>query len=191
MGFSPDKDIIKSTKNSFEVDFKVLSPQDIQASQNEQIDEVSLILDLPPEFSAILLRYTRWNKEKLVASYIDNPESLLESAGLGPESTGSRKIMVLDGFMCDICCDDEEGLETYAMICGHRYCVDCYRHYLGQKIKEEGEAARIECPSEVCHRIVDSKSLDLLVTEDLADRFVYQTGCIDSSANCDLDIIFY
>jgi hypothetical protein len=174
MGFSPDKDIIKPSKNAFGVDFKVLSPQDIQANQSTQIDEVSMVIDLPPEFSAILLRYTRWNKEKLVEAYMERPEGLLEAAGLGPESAGSRKIMIVDGFMCDICCEDEPGLETFAMICGHRYCVECYRHYLGQKIKEEGEAARIECPSDGCHRIVDSKSLDLLLTGDLVDRCVYQ-----------------
>jgi hypothetical protein len=172
MGFSPDKEIVKATKHSFDVDFKVLSQQDIQASQSEQIAEVSMVLEVPPEFSAILLRYSRWNKEKLVGSYVEGPEALLEAAGLGPESAGSRSIQILDGFMCDICCEDEPGLESFAMICGHRYCVDCYRHYLGQKIKEEGEAARIECPSDGCHRIVDSKSLDLLLPEDLTDRYV-------------------
>ncbi len=132
-----------------------------------------MVLDLLPEFSAILLRYTRWNKEKLVSAYLERPDAVLEAAGLGPESAGSRRIMVVHGFMCDICCEDEPGLETFAMICGHRYCVDCYRRYLGQKIKEEGEAARIECPSDGCHRIVDSKSLDLLLTDDLVDRCVF------------------
>lgn len=172
MGFAPDKEIIKPYKNAFEVDFKVLSPRDIQANQDKQIEEVSMILALPPEYAAILLRYFKWNKERLIGSYMEREEDVLESAGLGPESDGSRKIMAVDGFMCDICCEDEPGLETFAMICGHRYCVNCYRYYLGRKIKEEGEAARIQCPSESCRRIVDSKSLDLLVTEDLVDRYV-------------------
>ncbi|KAK5013191.1 E3 ubiquitin-protein ligase dbl4 [Cryomyces antarcticus] len=57
------------------------------------------------------------------------------------------------------------------MKCGHQYCVDCYRHYLAQKIKDEGEAARIKCPGDKCSRVVDSKSLDLLVTVDLKDRY--------------------
>jgi len=61
-------------------------------------------------------------------------------------------------------------LSTFAMKCGHRFCVDCYQQYLAQKIKEEGEAARIKCPGDGCNRIVDSKSLDLLVSEDLKDR---------------------
>ena len=56
------------------------------------------------------------------------------------------------------------------MKCGHRFCVDCYKHYLSQKIREEGEAARIRCPGDGCNRIVDSQSLDLLVSLDLKDR---------------------
>lgn len=169
-GFSEDKDIIGYTRKPYEVEFKVLSPEDIEGEQNAQINEVSLILGLPPESSAILLRYGRWNREKLIESYMDHPEKTLDEAGLGTNFEGKAKTEVIPGFMCDICCEDGDGLETYAMRCGHRFCVDCYRHYLGQKIREEGEAARIQCPGEKCHMIVDAKSLTLLVTDDLKDR---------------------
>ncbi|KAL1852639.1 hypothetical protein Plec18167_007733 [Paecilomyces lecythidis] len=172
-GFSNDKDIVKESKKPYEVDFRVLSPEDIEAEQNVQINEVSAILGLPPESSAILLRYARWNREKLIENYMDRPEEILEEAGLGTTFESTPKTQVIPGFMCEICCEDGDDLETYAMRCGHRFCVDCYRHYLTQKIKEEGEAARIECPQDNCHRIVDSKSLAFLVTEDLKDR--YQT----------------
>ena len=103
---------------------------------------------------------------------MERPESVLEKAGLGPESVQTPSTRVIKGFVCDICCEDTPGLETYAMKCGHRYCVDCYRQYLAQKIKDEGEAARIQCPTNGCNRIVDAKSLDLLVATELKDRFV-------------------
>ncbi|KAL4750148.1 hypothetical protein BDW72DRAFT_176462 [Aspergillus terricola var. indicus] len=172
-GFSKDKDIFSNTRKPYEVDFKVLSPEDIEREQNLQINEVSSILGLPPESSAILLRFGRWNREKLIESYMDHPESTLEEAGLGTNFESTPKTEVVPGFICDICCEDGDDLETYAMRCGHRFCVDCYRHYLAQKIREEGEAARIQCPGNDCHMIVDSKSLSLLVTDDLKDR--YQT----------------
>ncbi|KKA23014.1 RING finger protein [Rasamsonia emersonii CBS 393.64] len=172
-GFSNDKDIVKKTKKPYEVDFKVLSPADIEREQNQQINEVSQILGLPPESTAILLRFARWNREKLIESYMEHPEETLEEAGLGQNFEGEPKTEVIPGFMCSICCEDGDDLETYAMRCGHRFCVDCFRQYLAQKIKEEGEAARIQCPQDNCHRIVDSKSLNLLVTDDLKER--YQT----------------
>ncbi|OJZ81221.1 hypothetical protein ASPFODRAFT_65192 [Aspergillus luchuensis CBS 106.47] len=170
-GFSKDKDIIATKRKPYEVEFTVLSPEDIDREQNLQINEVSSILGLPPESSAILLRYGRWNREKLIESYMDHPEKTLEEAGLGTNFDGTPKTEVIPGFVCDICCEDGDDLETYAMRCGHRFCVDCYRHYLRQKIREEGEAARIECPSDSCNMIVDSKSLGLLVTNDLKERY--------------------
>ncbi|CAG8906430.1 unnamed protein product [Penicillium egyptiacum] len=170
-GFSDDKDLIKHKKKPYEVEFRVLDPPDIDREQLAQVNEVCAVLGLPPESVAILLRFGRWNKEKLIESYMEHPEETLEEAGLGSNFEGTAKTERVPGFMCDICCEDGDDLETYAMRCGHRYCVDCYRHYLGQKIKEEGEAARIQCPGDGCNRIVDSKSLDLLVTKELQGRY--------------------
>lgn len=168
--FSYDKDLVQKTKKPYEVEFKVLSPADIDRDQNSQITEVSSILGLPPESAGILLRFARWNREKLIESYMDRSEEILEEAGLGHSFESNPRTEVVPGFMCEICCEDGDDLETYAMRCGHRFCVDCFRHYLSQKIKEEGEAARIQCPQDHCHRIVDSKSLNLLVTDELKDR---------------------
>ncbi|KAI9816582.1 MAG: hypothetical protein M1827_001714 [Pycnora praestabilis] len=170
-GFDSQIKEITKKKKPYQVDFKVFGPQDIQAHQDKAIGEVSAILGQPPESTAILLRHARWNKERLIEGYMDRSDTVLENAGLGPNSMKTPKTEVVRGFMCDICCEDDPGLETYAMRCGHRYCVDCYRQYLAQKIKDEGEAARIQCPMDGCNRIVDSKSLDLLVAADLKDRY--------------------
>jgi ariadne-1 len=106
---------------------------------------------------------------------MEHPEETLEDAGLGTNFEGLAKTEKVADFMCEICCEEGPDLETYAMRCGHRFCVDCYRHYLAQKIKEEGEAARIECPGDNCHRIVDSKSLELLLADNkaLQERYVH------------------
>ncbi|OBT46201.1 ariadne-1 [Pseudogymnoascus sp. WSF 3629] len=174
----PEPDLEISQKESprekrrpFEVTYKVYLPDDIQKQQDELIDEVNMILDLKKEDAAIILRHFRWNKERLIEDYMDRPKKVLEEAGLGPSTEGPPTLQVIPGFVCDICCEDEAGLLTFAMKCGHRYCVDCYRQYLSQKIKEEGEAAHIQCPQDGCKRIMDSKSMDLLVASDLNNRY--------------------
>lgn len=171
MGFeSQDKDI-KPVKHAYEVDFKVYDPQTIQAQQDNQISDVTSLLSLPPESTAILFRYFRWNREKLIEEMMERREEVLEDAGLGESSeTDPPRLIKVKGFMCDICCEDDPQLDTFAMKCGHRYCVDCYRQYLRTKIKDEGEASRIRCPGNGCDRIVDSKSLELLVSDDIKDR---------------------
>ena len=175
MGFSQDKEMIKPSKKSYEIDFTVYSPGDIQRHQDQQIEEVSQILGQPSEASAILLRHLRWNKERLIEAYMERPETVLENAGLGSGSGQTPTTKVMKKFTCTICFGDEPGIETYALKCGHRYCVDCYRQYLAQKIKDEGEAARIQCPTEGCNRIVDSKSMDLLIAAEIKARSVIPT----------------
>ncbi|KAK3319805.1 hypothetical protein B0T19DRAFT_445599 [Cercophora scortea] len=165
------KDIMQRKKVAYDISFKVYEPADIQKQQDVLIDEVNMILDISKEEAAILLRYFRWNKERLIEDYMDKPRQVLEAAGLAQVSASPPKLEVIPGFMCDICCEDEEGLQTFAIKCGHRYCADCYRHYLSQKIKEEGEAARIQCPADGCNLIIDARSLDLLVTPELRTRY--------------------
>jgi ariadne-1 len=171
VGFeSQDKDI-KPTKHAYEVEFKVFDPEEIQSHQDKQIEEVSNILSQEPEATAILLRHLRWNKERLIDQYMEKTDEVLESAGLGEKAqTHPPRIERVPGFACDICCEDGADLDTFAMKCEHRFCVDCYQQYLQTKIKDEGEAARIRCPGDACNRIVDSKSLDLLVSGDLRNR---------------------
>ncbi|KAK4999121.1 hypothetical protein LTR66_001797 [Elasticomyces elasticus] len=171
IGFDTQEKDFRPAKKAYEVDFTVYSPSDIQAQQDRQIEDVSNIIGQPHESTAILLRYSRWNKERLIESYMDRQEELLDKAGLGRDISGPPKIKKVNGFMCDICCEDRPGLETFAMKCNHRFCVSCYRRYLVQKIQDEGEAARIKCPGDSCDKIVDSKTLDLLVTADLRDRY--------------------
>ncbi|KAL3426267.1 IBR domain-containing protein [Phlyctema vagabunda] len=170
LGYS-QKDEVKKVKKSFDINFKVYHPEDIQRQQDDLIDEVNMILDIRKEDAAILLRHFRWNKERLIEDYMEDSNKVLETAGLGPSTAGPPKLEVIPGFMCDICCEDDEGLKSFAMKCGHRYCINCYNQYLGQKIKEEGEAARIQCPQDGCKRIIDAKSLELLVAADLQTRY--------------------
>ncbi|VUC30580.1 unnamed protein product [Clonostachys rosea] len=165
------KDLEKTKKQAHIVPFNVYDPADIQKQQDGMINEVNMILDMTKEDAAIMLRYFKWNKERLLEDYMDRPEHVLEAAGLNTTTAKPPKLETIPGFMCDICCEDDDGLESFALKCGHRYCVDCYRQYLKQKIKDEGEAARIQCPSDGCGRILDSKSLDILVTSDLVERY--------------------
>jgi ariadne-1 len=107
----------------------------------------------------------------LIEEMMERREDVLEEAGLGESSESDPpRLMKVPGFVCDICCEDDPQMDTFAMKCGHRFCADCYKQYLRTKIKDEGEASRIRCPGDGCDRIVDSKSLELLVSEDLKDR---------------------
>lgn len=101
---------------------------------------------------------------------MERQAEVLEAAGLSEDASTGERIKKMSSFVCDICCNDEPDMATFAMKCEHRFCIDCYKTYVVSKIKDEGEATRIKCPGDSCNRIVDSKSLDMLVSDDLKDR---------------------
>jgi ariadne-1 len=171
-GFESQDKITKIQKKAYEVDFKVYSPDDIRQFQEKEINEVKDLLGQPPENAAILLRRYRWNRERLLDAYMEKQMEVLDAAGLEEDESGHSKIQTVPGFMCDICCEDEPDMPTFALKCQHRFCVECYKTYLASKIKDEGEAARIRCPGDGCNRVVDSRSLNTLISGSLKDRYV-------------------
>ncbi|KAI9354921.1 hypothetical protein BD770DRAFT_428689 [Pilaira anomala] len=161
----------KQQKKAYQVDFTVLSTSHLQEKQDKEVSQVSSILGLSNEDAATLLRYFRWNKEKLFEKYMDSSEKVLKEAGVSTNMNESRHEIVYAKdlgyeFMCEICCNDAKDMETISISCGHRFCKVCYTHYLYQKIREEGESRRIQCPESNCQVIVDEKTIELLVDHE-------------------------
>lgn len=94
----------------------------------------------------------------------------MQKAGLGSGEDPTKRLEQIPGFDCEICYTDSSEVETFALECKHRFCIDCWRSYLAQKVREEGEAARIKCAGGDCNQIVDTKSLELLIEPDLKSR---------------------
>ncbi|KAJ3321726.1 hypothetical protein HDV06_003875 [Boothiomyces sp. JEL0866] len=127
----PEKDI----KRSYDVEYQCFSPSDIEKIQKEEISHVCNILGCTEENASTLLRHFKWNKERLIESYMENEEAVKKEAGVIMD-VKEPKLITVPGFCCDICCNDEENVLTFALSCDHRFCVDCYEHYLTDKIKE-------------------------------------------------------
>jgi ariadne-1 len=179
----------------------------LACKQGLQLSDV--VLCLPPlryqdKEAAALLRYLKWNKEKVIdvgarltnnvlptltyslQRYFEDSDKLRAGAGIdNPESSGTSssssssksqpRIKRIRGFQCQICFDDtEKSPETIALTCDHRYCKDCYTSYLQQKIKEEGEAKEIQCMAPKCNIVMDERTVELLVDEATCDRCVPQ-----------------
>ncbi|KAI8819881.1 ariadne-1 [Fimicolochytrium jonesii] len=169
-GFEPviaDKDI----KKAYEVDWKVHSTADITAFQNEEVAHVAGILGCLPEHAATLLRQYKWNKERLIERYVEDPEGESEKAGVVVDTQKQPKFTTVKGFECPICCNDDEDLETIALHCAHRFCRDCYEHYLKEKIAEQGESRRIQCMEAGCKLVVDENTVHLLVSEEVHAKY--------------------
>ncbi|KAJ3373526.1 hypothetical protein HDU91_006469 [Kappamyces sp. JEL0680] len=162
----------RNQKKNYQVDFKPLNTTELQGIIAGEMAHVSNILGCPPETASTLLRYFKWNKEKLIESYMEDDEATTKAAGV-LMFEDRPQLMAVPGFVCDICCNDEDDLKTLALLCQHRYCQDCYEHYLTMKITEEGESRHIACPGSGCKLIVDEKTVELVVKPDVFQK--YQT----------------
>lgn len=119
---------------------------------------------------------------------MDSPEKINYEAGILDDPHHPRMLDLAD-FTCEICyrsTDDispatssqrkptaataRKTMSTAALACMHRFCVDCYKTYLEQKIKFEGESRRIQCMEEKCNIIMDEKTLSLVVDKPVFER---------------------
>ena len=96
-----------------------------------------------------------------------NPNSFSLSSLFLCES--DEGIKVTKNFTCDICCMTEAKVKTYALSCGHRYCVDCYQHFATSKVTEESDL-RIQCMSTKCKLRLDDTQVRKLVKEEVFER---------------------
>lgn len=160
----------RDKKKSYETEFTVHTIADIIEGQNKEISQVSGLLGCRPEHAATLLRHFKWNKERFMDAYFADPDAILGEAGVIIEDAKRPRFVAIPGFVCDICCADEEGLESLALSCGHRYCRECYEHYLTQKITEEGESRRIQCMHGKCKLIVDEKTVEMVVKPNVLSK---------------------
>ncbi|KAH8916591.1 RING finger domain-containing protein [Atractiella rhizophila] len=160
----------KGKQKSYQIDFSVLEKDQIVAAQEGEIAHVSGIAGIKPTEAAILLRHYGWNKEKVIERYLTDSDKTLLEAGIHTDSKRQPKLSVKQGFVCDVCYDDTTK-ESIALSCNHRYCKDCYSHYLEQKIAEEGESRRIQCMGSECSLIVDEKTIALLVSPPVLNKY--------------------
>ncbi|KAI9017365.1 hypothetical protein BC832DRAFT_569937 [Gaertneriomyces semiglobifer] len=169
-GFEPvvsEKDI----KKPYEVDFQVHTVEDIQAFQKREIAHVAGIIGCLPQDAATMLRAYKWNKERLVERYMEDPQKEAANAGVVLDAKMQPKPLVVPGFECPICYMDDDDMETLALQCGHRFCRSCYENYLNEKVTEQGESRRIQCMEQGCGVIVDERTVETLVAPRILEKY--------------------
>lgn len=153
-------------KKPYEVDFTCFSLASLEHTQRVQVEHIAGMFVIPPSDAAVLLRHFHWDKERLIEKYMDTPELVKQAAGVAAEGTSATLVPLTD-FTCEVCflsSDDHDGvLETVALSCGHRFCRPCYTRYVEQKVRDEGESARIQCMDEKCQLVVDEDTMAKLL----------------------------
>lgn len=161
----------KRFKKAFEVDFTVLPLTDITSAQAKASTHVAGILGITGNQATALLRSFKWNKERLIERYMDNPEETLDKAGVVLDESRAPVLKRRQGFVCTICFDDENSVPSLELRCGHAFCQGCYEHYITQKIVDEGEYKNILCPESGCKVLLDELTISKVVPEGVMTKY--------------------
>ncbi|CEP22373.1 unnamed protein product [Cyberlindnera jadinii] len=132
------------------VQYKQHTTREMMETLHKKCTKLSEVLGKPHDYVVTLLQSYKWNSEKLIEDYMDDPQDVELRLGLSTvklngehhENTGLQTYTEEAPFSCFICCEDK--LESYKLKCGHEFCLDCYRTYLNEKVKQ---ANVIKCPS--------------------------------------------
>ncbi|XP_053214930.1 E3 ubiquitin-protein ligase arih1l-like isoform X1 [Panonychus citri] len=170
--------------------FEVLTTEQIMQHMQDCIREVNNVVQLPPTITRILLNHFKWDKEKLYERYYDEDRKVLFSEAhiIDPaDAYNNQQIKKLsyshEMETCIICCRDFPASMLTGLACGHRFCKDCWNHYLTTKIMEEGMGNKISCAAHACDILVDDQTVMNLITDNKV-KLRYQHLITNSFVEC-------
>lgn len=87
-----------------------------------------------------------------------------------------------DAFVCPICFDDSQQ-DTYALVCGHKFCTSCWHEYVLSKIKTEAEHW-ITCMAEDCALVAPDAFVKRALGHDKATWERFQELLVRHFVSC-------
>lgn len=150
------------------VDFRVIAPEAVQSEVQAAVKSVAGMLEVPADDAEAMLLARKWDREKLLENYLEDPSG--ERARAGLESAGVTAAVVAatldDGVRrgemvdCDICFDTVEGHQMLGLACNHRACARCWREFLLEQLRSRAASAvdarcmHTHCSSIVTHSFI-------------------------------------
>jgi ariadne-1 len=115
--------------------------------------------------------FKRWNRDALIQAYTDNPEKVCADAGVASGKLERLPSTPTNRFCCLVCLDSHEEAHAFALGCGHRYCLPCWKQYLELKINSGPDCIFTKCMNPTCSEIVHEGAVTKLVSPDKAQLY--------------------
>merc|ERR1712176_1327544 len=104
------------------------------------------------------MRQYKWDKGSLFESFFKDSDKVQNEAGVRGRCQ-KQPIQKLTNFQirryCDICTEEGFSLEKMlSMPCGHEFCLECWRGYVDNMIKDGASSIIAKCPQSGCPEVV-------------------------------------
>ncbi|CAR30434.1 E3 ubiquitin-protein ligase HEL1 [Lachancea thermotolerans CBS 6340] len=137
--------------------YRCLTTDQIYELMLERLERIQPIFDISYEDIIVLLQQYAWSEERLLEDWTENRDNVIVSCGLklGHEPVASRGIRKHANFLCHICCEANK-MKTFTLECGHEYCLECYQHYIKDKLLEGKIITCMSCPLALKNKDIDA-----------------------------------
>lgn len=136
-----------------------------------------------------LLRYFRWNEDKLTNSWWENNSKVRAEVGIAhdklvphPIDPTSKEEMP-ETFMCFLCIEDVPWDKTFSLVCGHLYCKTCWANYANAEMDKGPRAVFTACIEPKCKELIPEKHMLSFLDQRNRARMksYYQQSFVDGS----------
>uniref|UniRef100_A0A7S2SZF8 RBR-type E3 ubiquitin transferase n=2 Tax=Chloropicon primus TaxID=1764295 RepID=A0A7S2SZF8_9CHLO len=138
--------------------FACLDEATVMAKAETLVAKASSLLSLPSSSSKALLRYYKWDENRLSDVWFSDEAKVREAVGLKGEShsAGEESTSTSGGqaSLCGICFENYPKEEMFAMECGHAFCRTCWRSYAENAIDEGAGSLQLRCINPDCKLLV-------------------------------------
>jgi ariadne-1 len=169
-----------------------VQPEELVEQRTFMVNQLVSALHIPPSKAEILLISKRWGVDDVFHEFRKNPEALFEGAGLclpvvPTSAAGDGESQNEDGgevkgqddnfkdnlseddndeFECPVCLDDVPRSETFALVCNHRFCLECWRSHLSVAVASGAKGLLVSCPRHDCSELCGSEVFLALLPEE-------------------------
>ncbi|XP_074265165.1 putative E3 ubiquitin-protein ligase ARI5 [Silene latifolia] len=151
----------------FQKSYRVLSEANVRELLDNVVRHVSSALCISLDEAIKVLYYYKWKDSLLLDEWFSNEERVRQNVGLPT----NHALFSCSGQLtaCGICFDSFplDNHHFYPTVCGHIYCVTCWKNYLSISIKDGPGCLSLRCPNPVCHAaVVGQDMVDKLASDD-------------------------
>ncbi|CCH60087.1 hypothetical protein TBLA_0C02810 [Henningerozyma blattae CBS 6284] len=120
-----------------------------------RVEKIKPILDISKDDIILLMQRYNWNEEKLLESWADQREHIIEDVGLSSNNDGTNKfknnnpfrdnsLQSRENYLCPICYEEKD-CTTFKLECNHEFCTDCYQRYIKNKLSDGNIITCMSC----------------------------------------------
>ncbi|KAL5998098.1 hypothetical protein ACLOJK_009033 [Asimina triloba] len=150
--------------------YAILSEQDIQKRQEEDITRISTVLSIPRVSASILLRHYNWSVTKVHDAWFADEEKVRRSVGL-LENPVVDPMPNAKELTCGICFETYPRDQMNAAVCGHQFCCSCWTGYISTSINDGPGCLMLRCPDPSCGAAVGQDMINMLASDEDKEKY--------------------